>query len=689
MKKIFFTLLLCLSVLGIYAQNYTWTNMPSLGQTLYGTASFTLGDNIYVIGGWKVSVVQYGGYPVPLSHQVYAFNTVTNTWSQKNDFPGTAIYGASAFTIGSYGYVVNGWDSTGSGRGPSTTWQYNPTTDTWTVKAPFTGSTRYTTANFSLNGKGYIACGFSPYVNDMFCYDPATDSWSQKSSFPGSPRQAMVAFSLGNAAYAGMGATGDGRGSYFLESDWYKYNDVTDTWTQLNPFPGDALDAAYNFEINGEEYVVGGLTQASVYYSNSVAPSNKVWKYTASSDTWTLWGVFPDTTRFGGGAYGQANGAGFMGMGASNFSNYPLTDKFYRFGPAVGPFSCTLTVAQYQLSNAVYNFQANGNFSPTAQITWNFGDGTTGSGTSVIHNYTAIGNYTATAYILDTASSCSDSSSTSVSVTNINNCSVAVNSTNLGQLFTLSTSVSLGAGPYTYQWSSPSDTSFTSTSPDPSFTIPVNTPATYCVTVTDVSGCVASTCQTVEDSLTALIPCQIFLVVYPDSAVPGAYYGILYTASNTPLTYLWDFGDGTTSNQPFPSHTYATPGRYAICLTVSDGAGCSFSFCDSSFYAYKYGGGPMSQFNVRARQVLGVNDIQTGTKVALYPNPTDARLTIDAAGQKVDNAIIYTVSGQQVMNVSSPVQNMVDVSTLTDGIYFMEVKVKDASTRIKFVKSSN
>ena len=97
----------------------------------------------------------------------------------------------------------------------------------------------------------------------------------------------------------------------------------------------------------------------------------------------------------------------------------------------------------------------------------------------------------------------------------------------------------------------------------------------------------------------------------------------------------------------------------------------------------------MSQFNVRARQVLGVNDIQTATKVALYPNPTDARLTIDAAGQKVDNAIIYTVGGQQVMNVSSPAQNMIDVSALSDGIYFMDVKVKDASTRMKFVKSSN
>jgi hypothetical protein len=75
--------------------------------------------------------------------------------------------------------------------------------------------------------------------------------------------------------------------------------------------------------------------------------------------------------------------------------------------------------------------------------------------------------------------------------------------------------------------------------------------------------------------------------------------------------------------------------------------------------------------------------------VALYPNPTDAKLTIDAAGLKVDNAIIYNVNGQQVLNISAPAQNTVDASALSDGIYFMEVKVKDASTRIKFVKASN
>jgi len=41
--------------------------------------------------------------------------------------------------------------------------------------------------------------------------------------------------------------------------------------------------------------------------------------------------------------------------------------------------------------------------------------------------------------------------------------------------------------------------------------------------------------------------------------------------------YLWDFGDGTTSVEATPIHTYAEPGNYSVKLTVSDGAK-TFSF---------------------------------------------------------------------------------------------------------------
>jgi glucose/arabinose dehydrogenase/PKD repeat protein len=39
-----------------------------------------------------------------------------------------------------------------------------------------------------------------------------------------------------------------------------------------------------------------------------------------------------------------------------------------------------------------------------------------------------------------------------------------------------------------------------------------------------------------------------------------------------PLTYSWDFGDGTTSTQANPTHTYARSGRFTVRLTTSDGA---------------------------------------------------------------------------------------------------------------------
>jgi glucose/arabinose dehydrogenase len=44
-----------------------------------------------------------------------------------------------------------------------------------------------------------------------------------------------------------------------------------------------------------------------------------------------------------------------------------------------------------------------------------------------------------------------------------------------------------------------------------------------------------------------------------------------------PLTYAWVFGDGGTSTDPNPTHTYTTAGAYQARLTVSDGVNSSIS----------------------------------------------------------------------------------------------------------------
>ncbi len=44
-------------------------------------------------------------------------------------------------------------------------------------------------------------------------------------------------------------------------------------------------------------------------------------------------------------------------------------------------------------------------------------------------------------------------------------------------------------------------------------------------------------------------------------------------STNTPTSWLWDFGDGETSTEENPLHTYATAGTYTVTLTATNAAG--------------------------------------------------------------------------------------------------------------------
>src|SRR5690606_15814178 len=41
--------------------------------------------------------------------------------------------------------------------------------------------------------------------------------------------------------------------------------------------------------------------------------------------------------------------------------------------------------------------------------------------------------------------------------------------------------------------------------------------------------------------------------------------------ASLPITYSWDFGDGNTSTEENPVHTYTVNGQYTATLVVSDG----------------------------------------------------------------------------------------------------------------------
>ena len=59
----------------------------------------------------------------------------------------------------------------------------------------------------------------------------------------------------------------------------------------------------------------------------------------------------------------------------------------------------------------------------------------------------------------------------------------------------------------------------------------------------------------------------------PTSGDAPLTVGFVDQSNSSPTAWLWEFGDGGTSNAQNPTHTYANPGAYSVSLTTTTGAG--------------------------------------------------------------------------------------------------------------------
>jgi hypothetical protein len=166
---------------------------------------------------------------------------------------------------------------------------------------------------------------------------------------------------------------------------------------------------------------------------------------------------------------------------------------------------------------------------------------------------------------------------------------------------------------------------------------------------------------------------------------------------NTKVYFFWDFGDGTTSNLPFPTHNYQNPGSYTICLTLtavdSSLITCISTFCDSLTVDQNgniiYKGAIVGwNFVVLNPASIGIEeDALASTKI--YPNPARDILNVDLPeGLGTTEVYIFNTSGTLVNKATfMSGNNTIDVANLPSGMYILQLSSDVATKQVKFIKN--
>ena len=240
------------------------------------------------------------------------------------DIP-NGLVSPQGFAINGKGYLCGGMTITSFGQAEElkNLWEFNATTQAWTQKASFPGSTPDAGTNFVVGNNAYVIVG-----NSNWQYHQPTNTWTAKTSLPGKPRDHASAFSIGSTGFVGLGfdlTTGidDLR-------DFWQYFPGTDTWRRRRPFP-DKREGAMSFVVNGKGYICSGghfTNPGTTYFSD-------LWQYEPVADAWVSKAAFPAAGRMHGVGFGEAAN-GFAGTGSNGSGFYA---DFWKYTPASNSWS--------------------------------------------------------------------------------------------------------------------------------------------------------------------------------------------------------------------------------------------------------------------------------------------------------------------------------------------------------------
>ncbi len=293
---------------------------------------------------------------------------------------------------------------------------------------------------------------------------------------------------------------------------------------------------------------------------------------------------------------------------------------------------------------------------------WDFGDLSTSTLQNPSHTYTTPGSYNVILEVWDSigGSSCFDSIHKVVTVP-MSGCSWVASFTHTSSgLTAFYTNTSLGTtATSSYLWKFGDGNTSTLQNPNHTYASSGN----YLVGL-EVSDTIGGYClDTTSAFITVLNSNCPWTASFTESST-GLTSSFTNTSIGTTGTtdYFWLFGDGNTSMNPNPTHTYATAGNYTVTLYVSDTIG---GYCQDTSIL------PITVNNISCPINASFSETISGLSVAL--NSTSTGLTPPAnyswnfgdATSGSGSSTSHTYSSQGVYSVTLTVSDTVCSDTTT------------------------
>lgn len=181
--------------------------------------------------------------------------------------------------------------------------------------------------------------------------------------------------------------------------------------------------------------------------------------------------------------------------------------------------------------------------------------------------------------------------------------------------------------------------------------------------------------------------CSALFMPFIDGETQTVFF--LNLSSGDAVTYAWDFGDGTTSNEFITFHTYQQIGVYEASLTITSADGCESTFTATiDLGTNRITLSPVANANTTSTEE--VTEVFEG--VRMYPNPTNSTTQIEfTSNESKDYEVsILSMAGQQVYRSLETAQVgrntlSISVNNLPEGMYITQIRSTEGLQSMKLI----